>query len=246
MGGAGGRPHLTGAAGTSGMAGTTGTAGSGMTGTGGTGGTVNPQCVVPDGAVSWWHADGDFDDAVGSNDGSNAGGVSFGVGEELQAFNMIGTSGSFVDVPDSASLEMTAGITLDAWVNESILAGRIFDKITAFGADGFLLDMAGDRIRMIIGGDARVSDLSVPVGIWTHVAGTYDGSTISLYINGTPAGAVTVSPHPVPVNANTLKFGADSTGGSLYTGMIDEPRIFNRALTAAEIQTLFWQSTNCQ
>jgi hypothetical protein len=234
--------HLSGNAGSTGMGGSTGTAGS--TGTGGA--MVDPRCVPPDGAVSWWHGDGDFDDAVGANDGNNAGAVSFGSGIDQQAFSLNGTMGSFVEVPNDPSLQFTGGVTVDAWINPSVLGGRIVDKITAFGSDGFLLDMGGDQVRIIVSPDTYFTDSHVPAGMWTHVAGTFDGTTMAIYYNGVGVGSAAAgAPHGVPTNANTLRIGADSTGGSLFNGMIDEARVFNRGLSAAEIQTLFWQSTNC-
>jgi Concanavalin A-like lectin/glucanases superfamily len=239
----------TGAAGTSGMAGTTGAGGGdmgGTTGTGGSGGMIDPACIPPDGAVSWWHGDGDFDDAVGTNDGNNAGGVSFGTGIDQQGFSLNQSAGSFVEVPNDPSLQFTDAITIDAWINTSVFGGRIVDKITAFGSDGFLMDMGGDQVRLIVAPDNFFTNSHVPAGIWTHVAATFDASTMAIYYNGVNVGsAPTSGPHTIPINANTLRIGADSTGGSMFNGMIDEPRIFSRALSAAEIQTLFWQGTNC-
>jgi len=239
MGGSAG--HLgTGSGGSTGMGGSTGTGGSG-------GAMVDPRCVLMDGAVSWWHADGDFDDAISANDGNNAGLVSFAGGMENQSFVLDGTGTDYVEVPDAPNLNMTTGITIDAWINTSVFGGRIVDKATAFGTDGYLFDLYGDRARLVIGADWLVPTVPVPAGIWTHVAATYDGTTMQGYVNGAPAGTNTLTVgHPIPTNANTLRIGADSTGGSLFNGMIDEPRVFNRALSAAEIQSLFWQSTNCQ
>jgi hypothetical protein len=239
MGGSAG--HLgTGNGGSTGMGGSTGTGGSG-------GAMVDPRCVPVDGAVSWWHADGDFDDAVGANDGNNAGLVSFGSGMENQAFSLDGMGTDYVEVPDAPNLNITAGITIDAWINTSVFGGRIVDKATAFGIDGYLFDVWGDKARLVVGPDWLVPTVPIPAGIWTHVAATYDGTTMQGYLNGAPSGTNTLTVgHPIPTNANTLRIGADSTGGSLFNGMIDEPRVFNRALSAAEIQNLFWQSTNCQ
>ena len=54
-----------------------------------------------------------------------------------------------------------------------------------------------------------------------------------------------VAASAVSVNSLPLRLGGDNSGGSLLKGMIDEPKIFNRAVSAAEVQTLFWQGTNC-
>ena len=100
-----------------------------------------------DGIVSWWHADNDYDDAVGTNDGTTGGAASFGSGVDHEAFNFNGTLDSFVNVANSPSLQMSNAITLEAWVNPADFGGRIFDKITPFGFDGFLLDFNDGPVR---------------------------------------------------------------------------------------------------
>jgi hypothetical protein len=250
MGGqAGHLPPPTGTAGSGGSAGTTGAAGSGdMGGAGGSTTPPDPRCAPVDNMVSWWHADGDYDDAVGSNDGLSAGAVSFTTGVNQQAFSMNGNLGSFVEVPNDPSLQMTTGMTIDAWINQDTLGGRIVDKITAFSNDGYILDMFGANVRLIIGGNDITSADRVGNGIWTHVAATYNAADghMAIYINGAPSGTKDISPGAIPTNTLPLRIGADSEGGSLFVGSMDEPRMFNRALSAAEIATLFWQSSNCQ
>jgi hypothetical protein len=254
-GGTGGQPHLTGSAGTTGgggsmgMAGTTGTAGTmgtaGSTGTGGSGGSmVDPRCNPLAGMVSWWHADGDFDDAVGSNDGSSAA-VTFAAGEDNQSFSLSGASNAFVEVPADPSLMMSGAITIDAWINQTSLGGRIVDKASANGSDGYLLDVIGDKLRMYIATDAIVSQNPIPAGMWVHVAGVFDGNGLGVYINGALDSNSVTNGHALIPNALSLRMGADSGGGSNFVGNIDEPRVWNRALTADEIAQLFWQGQNC-
>jgi hypothetical protein len=50
----------------------------------------------------------------------------------------------------------------------------------------------------------------------------------------------------ITANTHPLRIGADSNGGSMMPGTIDEPRVWNRALSAAEIAEIYWQSSNCQ
>ena len=214
-----------------------------MAGMGGT--PVDPRCAPLGGIVSWWHADGDFDDAVGSNDGMTAGMAGFAPGINDQGFSLNTMPGSFVDVPNDASLQMTSAITIDAWISMTAPGGRIVDKITAFSSDGYMMDMAGDRLRLYVGGDFLTSVDPVPIGTLTHVAGVYNGTTLAVYINGVLSAENATWAASIPVNARSLRIGADSDGSSLFNGVIDEPRVFNRALSAAEIDQLFWQSTNC-
>ena len=71
---------------------------------------------------------------------------------------------------------------------------------------------------------------------WSHIAATYDGAALRLYLNGTlvssqaRTGAISTSTNP-------LQIGGDSIYGQFFQGAIDEVRIYNRALTQAEIQT---------
>jgi hypothetical protein len=209
-----------------------------------------PTCMAPpDGLVSQWMADGSFQDAVGGNNGASAGGISFTGGFRDLGFGLDrNTPGSFVEVPDSASLDLTTGITIDAWIRPSDdLGGRIVDKISAFGGDGYLLDVIGSRLRLQIGGGAAaVSQNPLPLPPtfapvnFIHVAGTFDGATLSVYVNGELAGFANIG-GTIPVNDLPLRIGADSGGGSLFSGVIDEARIFDHALSGDEIHGLYQQ-----
>ena len=75
----------------------------------------------------------------------------------------------------------------------------------------------------------------IPVTTWTHLATTYDGATLRLYVDG-----VQVSSKPqtgtLASSANPLQIGGDDIYGQYFSGLIDEVRVYNVALTAAEIQ----------
>jgi hypothetical protein len=195
--------------------------------------------------VSWWHADDDFSDAFSNNHGTPIGQVTFAAGRRNNGFALNGNPGSFVQVPDAPNLQVTTGLTIDAWVNATVLSGRIVDKVTPFQEDGYLLDFVNDRLRMQVGGSAVVTDPLTIAGTLTHVAGVYDGTRIALFINGAPVAGTTTTMTSAPVNNLPVRIGADGGGGSLFTGIIDEPRIFSRGLSNAEVQTLFDQYAIC-
>ena len=73
-------------------------------------------------------------------------------------------------------------------------------------------------------------------GAWTHLAVTYDGANLRLYVNGvqTASRALTGS---IVTTTGLLKIGGNAVSGEWFNGLIDEVRIYNRALTAAQIQT---------
>jgi len=95
---------------------------------------------------------------------------------------------------DSASWDFAPGLTLEAWVKPEQLpggGGRIVDKITPGGSDGFLLDShPGNSLRFICGQSQLNQKDALPAGRWTHVAGVADPKTggCRLYVNGKAVG----------------------------------------------------------
>jgi hypothetical protein len=88
------------------------------------------------------------------------------------------------------------------------------------------------------GGPFAVSGTSrLPLSTWTHLAGTYDGSTLRLYVNGNQVAAQTVSA-AIRTSTAPLRIGGNSIFGQFFRGRIDEVRIYNRALTPSEVQTV--------
>ena len=74
-----------------------------------------------------------------------------------------------------------------------------------------------------------------PVNTWTHVALTYDGTTLRLYVNGTQV-ATQAATGAIQSSTNPLWIGGNRPYGEYFQGLIDEVRVYNRALTPAEIQ----------
>ncbi|MBI5631873.1 MAG: carboxypeptidase regulatory-like domain-containing protein [Nitrospirae bacterium] len=191
----------------------------------------------PSGMVSWWRAEDNALDFVGANDGTMMNGAVFSAGKVNKAFSFDGID-DFVQVPDSASLDIAGQITMDAWIYPTALGGRIVDKITAGGSNGYLLDTYGGVARFIIGSQGLNSATALPLNTWTHVAATYDGVMMNVYLNGSLDNSRAVS-GAIPVNTLPLRIGADSNGANPFSGLIDEVEVFNRALSADEIAAIF-------
>ena len=75
----------------------------------------------------------------------------------------------------------------------------------------------------------------LPTNQWSHVAATYDGTQLEFYVNGTQ-----ISSRPqtgnIMTSINALHIGGDMANGQYFNGEIDEIRVYNLALTAAQIQ----------
>jgi hypothetical protein len=80
------------------------------------------------------------------------------------------------------------------------------------------------------------SSTAIPSGTWTHLAATYDGSVINLYADGSLLVSAPAS-GSITSSTGALRIGGNAVWNEWFAGLIDEVRIYNRALTAAEIQT---------
>ena len=152
-------------------------------------------------------------------------------------------SNSVVRVANSASLNVTTGMTLSAWVRPAAtLSGwrTIIQRQTdayflhASNGDGPLRPAGGGTFggsTDFVGGPA-----AIPANAWTHLALTYDLATMRLYVNGSQV-ATRAATGAVQTNSNPLWIGGNTPYGEYFQGLIDEARVYNRALTPAEIQT---------
>lgn len=171
--------------------------------------------------------------------------VSAGLEQLGNALSFDGVN-DYVDVVDSSSLNPTAAIALEAWVNPTALGTAWFvsKRVAGFGSPAYILDTGGTGIpatSVIIGGVTKSASATNPlaVGAWTHLVGMYDGTNVKLYVNGVLI-ATTAATGPIDTVAASVNIGAYSNGSSYYfNGLIDEVRIYERALSVTEIQKHF-------
>ena len=171
----------------------------------------------------------------------------------LPAVSQPNPVGSYAFHPDTPALKITGDITLEAWINPSLVSGVNFAGIlmkylnpgeTAYG----IYLMPGGQVSFYLSSDGvwnpdnrLLSTNPVSPGVWTHVVATWDGSTKRLYIDGTLdtsepfAGPIFDTTEPVRVGA----FGTASSGHSFLNGSIDSPAIHTTALTPAEVAARF-------
>ena len=83
--------------------------------------------------------------------------------------------------------------------------------------------------------DAR-GTAALPLNTWTHLAVTFDNTTLRLFVNGTQVGTRAVA-GPMVTSTGALRMGGNSLWGEYFQGRIDEVRVYSRALSATEIQT---------
>jgi chitodextrinase len=157
------------------------------------------------------------------------------------ALQFNGTS-ALVTIPDAASLDLASGMTLEAWVNPSSVSAAWRDVIYK-GVDNFYLEATSGNggvpdAGLIAGGSYAdtYGKAVLPTNTWSFLTETYDGSTVRLYVNGIQV-ASTAHTGSIATSTNPLQIGGDSIYGQYFAGLIDNVRVYNVALSAAQIQT---------
>jgi len=206
------------------------------------------NCVpAPAGMVAWWTGNNDASDVFGSSNGSLQAGAAIAAGLVGGAFDL--PSGGYVSVPDNPALAPTNTITVETWIYQRSQLGANDPVVKKAGdagttSDGYSLEFAGTELVafwVYVGSGGWQSTGSGPVAAnrWTHLAGSYDGATLRLYVNGMLANSRAVTGTMTPSH-NPLNIGGDpSTLSRHFDGLIDEVSIYNRALSGGEIASIY-------
>lgn len=157
---------------------------------------------------------------------------------------------AFVRVPDSPSLHLlTNAITIEAWIKaRSFYPNRgsvnsIVRKNVEAGGENFFLrirNLEGPRlVEMSVGSQLGVvqAPVELKTNQWYHLAGTYDGSTLAVYVNGVPIKSQPMSGE-LRIDGSDLAIGKgdpEFSFGEYFNGLLDEIRIWNVARSSAEI-----------
>jgi len=211
------------------------------------------NCVSPpSGLVSWWPGDGNANDIWEGNEGTLVGGTTYTAGMVGPAFDLNGIDAG-VTIPHRNDLNVNpGGFSGDFWMKSNgTPSGQVLlvDKSHGFADStgwlfqgnsnslGFAIGAGGGGAGNFIGVGSTVNPFD---GQWHHIAGTWDGSTIRFYVDGVLQGT---QPFTTPVNnTRPMNIGYSWGGGApqrFFDGQVDEVEIFNRALSVAEIQSMF-------
>ena len=207
--------------------------------------TIQPPAGNPGLMAAYSFSEGSGSTVADSSGNGNTGQLSGATwttsGKYGSALVFNGTS-AVVNIKDSTSLHLTTGMTLEAWVNPSTVSNAWRDVIYK-GNDNYYLEGTSHRNQYpATGGTFGGTDVplmgtkALAANTWTHLAATYDGSTLRLYVNGAQVSSLSQSGNLL-TSSNQLQIGGDSFYGQYFQGTIDEIRIYNLALTAAQIQS---------
>lgn len=171
--------------------------------------------------------------------------VSFQVMAQRAALSLDG-NGDYATAAHNAALDISGyNITLEAWVKHdgnSVQDAFIINK--GVNGSGYRLQLIGEGdetyLRFVIGdlnngGPQVISESGLPANRWTHVAATYDGQFLKIYIDG-ELDATDTETRSIGSNSNNLTLGTDaSLSTNFLSGQMDGVRIWNTTRSAFEI-----------
>ncbi|MBN1126329.1 MAG: right-handed parallel beta-helix repeat-containing protein [Sedimentisphaerales bacterium] len=204
----------------------------------------------PSGSVVHLPLDGHFRDLAGGHDGNVLGDPTF----VNQSNAKVGNGAIRLDGDDVIILEGYKGVngvsgrTCMAWINTTVPSGDIFwwgDPDHSGGLWNIRLNYLGN-LHFQTNGGAIFGDSVITTGKWIHIAvvlpeGLWGTRELELYVNGVRETNTTVTAAVInTLDGNDVRIGADNSG-HYFSGLIDDVRIYDRALSSTEIAALYAQ-----
>ena len=206
--------------------------------------TATTQATIPGLVAAYSFDEGGGTTATDLSGNGNTGTVTNATWTSASKFGnalVFNGSTSRVNVNDSTSLHLSTGMTLEAWVNPSTASNAWRDVIYK-GNDDYYLEATSNTGAPAGGGTFGASDVLVggtgalPANSWSHLAITYDGAMLRLYVNGVQVATMAQAGN-IPSSTNQLQIGGDSLFGQYFAGTIDEVRVYNMPLNQSQIQS---------
>jgi hypothetical protein len=180
-----------------------------------------------------------IEDQAGENDGTIEGVTWIPHGHYGGAIEFDGEG--MVTIPGAEALDLTEEFTLEAWIRPEAGCdfGQIFVKEDADEEHAaYVVSKHGSKLGAYLGVpgvEEESPEGRIEIGTWQHIAVTFDGGEVRLYVDGEEAGSVPVA--DILPTTGPLRLGGSQIGthGGGFVGRIDEVQIYNRALTAGEV-----------
>jgi len=206
--------------------------------------------ITDQGLVAYYPFNGTARDASkNSNDGLVVGNASFADGVKEEAINFDGRD-DYVEVPDDNSLDITPSITLSAWI-KPIETSRRYVVYKANSAEGggssYSLDIfprPGRARGLVVNSiDPKCHSCSatgkteIKRSSWQHIATTASRNEVKVYFNGELEDTAPLDGNGIDTTSGPLRIGQYQD--MFFRGSVDEVRIYNRALSEKEVQTIY-------
>jgi hypothetical protein len=206
---------------------------------------VTTTTVTP-ALVGWWKLDNDVKDSSGAgNNGTIVGTPTYVAAGKVGASLKLNGTTDYVDCGNAASLNISDVITLSAWIKPATLANSAYQTFISKGDNAYVLAQSNTNLLQLsiydTGAWYQANSVAVTTafnGSWHHVAGTFDGTEIRLYIDGKMASSA-LRVGAINIDTYVLSLGRNSQQASrLFNGEMDDVRIYHGVLSTSDIVKL--------
>ncbi len=199
--------------------------------------------LVPSNLVSWWPGDGNALDSGGTNHGTLIGNVNYAAAKVGQGFVFDG-NGDAVRVGNPTSLQLQ-DFTIEAWIKRNSTTQASLDVgggvIFGYGIGGYAAGFFDDGhlylskpgTASFVSSSSQITDTN-----FHHVAWTKTGTSVVFYIDGVAYPAASLNATFSFTSQIAIGARGDNSGNS-FLGLIDDLGVFNRALSAADVQSIY-------
>jgi hypothetical protein len=191
-----------------------------------------------------------YDRSGNGNNGALTNGPTRAIGKVGQALGFDGTD-DYILVSRNSAIEPVI-VSVATWVKLGVAAtsqaaySKIVEKSHRTSGTAISYDVGSNYsgngkffFEASDGSYNAVQSTTIPVaGTWYHVVGVYDGATSNIYINGVLENTVSDT-GSITYNSDNLFIGQNGSNGERFNGVVDEVRIYNRALSESEVKQLY-------
>lgn len=215
------------------------------------GATYEPaqSSVLQLGMINWSNGSGVFLPPSPSNATQDI--LGNAVRDRLNSLNLTGTG--VAEVTDNNSLDFGTGdFSVETWakwdfVNSGSSYNTIYSNgglVTGTSNFGLVSSSTGDKIRFIVNNTNCISTSTFSNGDWVHIVGTRESGSLKLYINGNKTPEATASNSDTVTNALVKSVGKDAQTFRFYHNLIDDVRVYDRAITSTEVEQNYKAGTS--
>ncbi len=210
-------------------------------------GSALGQDIDHTGLVGWWKLDEGSGTSAGDSSGQgNTGTLAASPGTPTWTTGKIGSNAlNFDGTDDNVSATVvhnigTGSFSMTAWVKPNSLNAdyRAIISDSAY-SPGFFARLANGEFGLILDGTNELNSGQVlNIGEWQFLVGVRDGSAVKFFYNGAQTSSNNTSSANVGTSDN-FEIGRDGLNGDAFAGLVDDVRIYNRAISAAEVAKLY-------
>ena len=206
--------------------------------------------ALTDNIVSYWKFDENSgtvaNDSVTTNNGNITGNGTYWTPGIINSGGSFNGNNNIVTIADNASVDFTGSVSISAWANMSTfnVNNQIMSKRAVYNGTGipYELTIMGPTIGTlsfrVVGNTLTNGTHVIGPGTTYHFVSTWDGTTAIVYINGTQSNTGAIS-GPIQANGSPVIIGNFPGGNEDFQGWIDEVGLWKRALSSAEVGTLY-------